>query len=35
MNPDRYRSGLGANVTALEEVGLALKIHQPDFFLGA
>jgi hypothetical protein len=34
-NPDRYRSGLGANVTALEEVGLETKFQQPDFFYGA
>jgi hypothetical protein len=28
----RKAANPGANVTALEEVGLALKFHQPDFF---
>jgi hypothetical protein len=34
-SPDRYRSGLRANVTTLKEVGLETKFHQPDFFYGA
>jgi hypothetical protein len=42
IDPTASRTGLaagccqaanpGANVTALEEVGLAMKLHQPDFF---
>jgi hypothetical protein len=31
MYQGRYRSGLNADVIALEEVGLETKFHQPDF----
>jgi hypothetical protein len=30
-NPDRYRSELGSEVTALEKVGLETQFRQPDF----
>jgi hypothetical protein len=31
-SPDRHRSGLRANSTAIDGVGLKTKFHQPDLF---
>src|SRR6266478_497513 len=33
-DPDRYRPGLNAQMTALKEVGLETIFPQPDFFYG-